>query len=1288
MTQVDEWTPLVIEKLTVTLGVDAPKLIALLKDTGAILSGGFVLNSIAKYEIVVTQGSAAPDLDIYVPLANMPRFLAALVNDTLKFKTWSNFDATIYCRSFLRKNGIRRVHTFKMIDGKYIDVMAVRSKKTPAEVCSNFDLTFCQVWFDGTNVFATHPDHIRQKKGYLQGEYIDTFVQGNKFLKDRIRKYQRRGFTIEYDPSSTSVKLPVIADVLQTFHKCSKEEAREALLPIWFQRAVTRWLATSKEQRKTFILPFGKSSAVINQDFAPGTKKAIPWNTIDKFSVPDDEGYDSESMDATKLTNLAVEKYETTGDELASKPLDPALVFGRQMFGMLHTALTEQPKQEGYSYRTLNFKELLDTSRKAIEPLREYLRAMEAGQRVPEWKWTLEQLKEHIQQEERGLAKSMKFVDYLHAHTTRTGTDFAADDGQLYDIHNHPMDAATTRDSLEGYLEQFIRLPEHDKTNGVPCYHKPTPAVRGQPEPSTNCTQSITMKEIQTIVSYEFFKRFTTPQPFKTGLNIVMPVYEAALPNTKALEEGYGDEYHETMCPFCLQTMSRGEGCSYMTHENPKRLDTQESPFCQKEFIVQSILDKYKAMAQRIDGEEMPLHLEVCVECGRPCSRHQHFDITSAEPKLVAALRRPDPANPGRMILDYATCAGGGRTELFARMLAVRDVYKKGGLKNPKAEREVAAKAADAAATDPTYLARGKAIADMPPAERKFNTKVPVIKKYDDPAYEDVSEEDAQAAANAAANAAENAAIAAIVAAAPPAAATTPAGTEIVYPEGFPDYLRTKLTGWLNNGNIAPIDPTSLPDIEKFQIAEDAGMDVEGEDNVRRIRQLGEQQVYATRHSSLYTLWQATNFRVDKPAFDKAYANVVFHYWKGFYTKGRILILTIDELMRVVMGTRERRARDRGEAVPAEGIVYADGTPEAWKTIINERVLADDPAGFQSSPTRVGLDLTSPILARINFDDAQRNTIYSSVREYVEEVSEYAIYRRLKEEEQRQPPPPRPENIKIAVQQITADCIILYMMKVRQLLDEKGFPDAVVPRGAVLGGPAAPAAAAPAVPAAVAPAAAADPIAAARIAELQAAAAEAREALPLGDGAAAANAAANGEGGVALRHLFNVNENAAAPAANVAQLPVMYPNDNTIVASARIEQGLADPPRRREGPLEHMFTWVLETDVTFGDAIDNILTDVAMGVKRTAVYRTWKEVNDAILAGGIVPNNYDQLWAAVCLKYVEVYLAQVAAVQEGGRKARKNRTYKRRGLAFTRSKRSVGSKTYKKRKVQRKTRRN
>ena len=57
--------------------------------------------------------------------------------------------------------------------------------------------------------------------------------------------------------------------------------------------------------------------------------------------------------------------------------------------------------------------------------------------------------------------------------------------------------------------------------------------------------------------------------------------------------------------------------------------------------------------------------------------------------------------------------------------MAVRDVYKYGGIKDPKQERLVAAWAADAAARDPVYLARGAALAAKEPDQRVFNVKVP-----------------------------------------------------------------------------------------------------------------------------------------------------------------------------------------------------------------------------------------------------------------------------------------------------------------------------------------------------------------------------------------------------------------------------------------------------------------------------------------------------------------------------------------------------------------------------------
>lgn len=106
------------------------------------------------------------------------------------------------------------------------------------------------------------------------------------------------------------------------------------------------------------------------------------------------------------------------------------------------------------------------------------------------------------------------------------------------------------------------------------------------------------------------------------------------------------------------------------------------------------------------------------------------------------AQRRPDPGHPGRFIFDYATCPGGGRIELIARMLAVRDVYAHSDIKNPLEERRVAAIAADAAPLDPAYIARATAIFAQPEADRKFN--VPETKNYDDLAYRQPGNENVQ----------------------------------------------------------------------------------------------------------------------------------------------------------------------------------------------------------------------------------------------------------------------------------------------------------------------------------------------------------------------------------------------------------------------------------------------------------------------------------------------------------------------------------------------------------------
>ena len=81
-----------------------------------------------------------------------------------------------------------------------VDIIVVDTEKTTVEdVVSNFDLSFCEIWYDGTGIKLgkTDPEEILQKKGFLQGEYVQSLIDGNVFIKDRLAKYKGRGFSIE-----------------------------------------------------------------------------------------------------------------------------------------------------------------------------------------------------------------------------------------------------------------------------------------------------------------------------------------------------------------------------------------------------------------------------------------------------------------------------------------------------------------------------------------------------------------------------------------------------------------------------------------------------------------------------------------------------------------------------------------------------------------------------------------------------------------------------------------------------------------------------------------------------------------------------------------------------------------------------------------------------------------------------------------------------------------------------------------------------------------------------------
>ena len=77
-----------------------------------------------------------------------------------------------------------------------IDVLVVDDKVSLTSVPENFDLSFCKIWWNGNDVFATNPDDISNKRGTLSPDYVSSLLQGNRFTLNRIAKYKNRGFKV------------------------------------------------------------------------------------------------------------------------------------------------------------------------------------------------------------------------------------------------------------------------------------------------------------------------------------------------------------------------------------------------------------------------------------------------------------------------------------------------------------------------------------------------------------------------------------------------------------------------------------------------------------------------------------------------------------------------------------------------------------------------------------------------------------------------------------------------------------------------------------------------------------------------------------------------------------------------------------------------------------------------------------------------------------------------------------------------------------------------------------
>jgi hypothetical protein len=691
----------------------------ILIDCEAVVAGGFLLGTIHDYngKNNFDKADFKLDMDFYVPCRHLVKFNKVFAK-LIDAHSVSQHNATFYCRSFLRRNGIRSVQTFYAApaivqNGNWrhevklplIDIMAVRNARSPLDVVQNFDLSFCQLWYDGKGVWATHPQDVKTKTGILQGDYVKVLIENNnKFLKRRIQKYKNRGFKIQYD----SDVIKSMGEIeIQGLKMCPPNTRDETYFNRWVTRFVLHsllytkysitngYMVTKHDERNDTQRGF-PDNYFINNGYRLINDKRASIDTMQIINVAD--GYDTDDYDITtpanfypELNRIAVNLPAEIQQAWIAQPND--LKFHKVMnilwTNYYSTDLAKSPISNSLDY---NIREL---RRKGLAQDRiDYEISEEIFFKLHDTQ---------IRAYTNSLARFIK----------RDGMDaISLDDVPVHDLHLHTADEAIGREGIKQHLDALIG--QRDKSH-LPCY-------------LTTCTMNLTLDEIRGIVDSEYYLRFAAPiaapLPPPDALLGELPTGEMGpdgtpitvelgtiIRNASSSTDGWGNIFHWVMCPFCLGYIGRQQGCTYVTHVNPNRLPGSFSPYCKEQNIIKEVRDKY--VNAGYDG------FEICIECGRACSHHQHFDLNN--PPGLAHMPLTARGDP-----DYSRCAGGGRREALARMIAVRKTVQDNPGMEPIALRRLAGLAAEAAANDDAFLTYADIILAKPAATRvNANLNIP-----------------------------------------------------------------------------------------------------------------------------------------------------------------------------------------------------------------------------------------------------------------------------------------------------------------------------------------------------------------------------------------------------------------------------------------------------------------------------------------------------------------------------------------------------------------------------------
>ncbi len=168
------------------------KLNKILLDNEAIIGGGFLLKSIGLFK-----DDKSVDIDMYVPSKNITSFTQTMKN-LFKGVLVSKHEVPNSQDVFFKNNGILSITKFSRTAPSYaeMDIIEVKDDRTPVDVIKNTDLTFCENWYDGKNVYMVYPQEVFSKYGFVENAYLGLLFKKDPILMRRIKKYIDRGFQI------------------------------------------------------------------------------------------------------------------------------------------------------------------------------------------------------------------------------------------------------------------------------------------------------------------------------------------------------------------------------------------------------------------------------------------------------------------------------------------------------------------------------------------------------------------------------------------------------------------------------------------------------------------------------------------------------------------------------------------------------------------------------------------------------------------------------------------------------------------------------------------------------------------------------------------------------------------------------------------------------------------------------------------------------------------------------------------------------------------------------------